>query len=203
MKIPKWAVPVIAALAAGFFVGGATAKDSSLFGQTVAAWIQAIGSIGAIYWASRMARRQRAHEIEMRRQVAEKEDARMRMAARAAGVLTCQRLQSLSEELRESAKQSWDVAAMRRTIEVTKTTIRQFRSMDLPTDRAILIFDAFPGALAHAEDYLDLHLEMLKAGNGPVATSKNSAAAVDGLRALALERLANLEQELGLVAASG
>lgn len=198
MTIPKRALLVLAALCAGFFLGGATAKDSNLFGQTVAAWIQAIGSIGAIYWASRMARRQRAHEIEMRRQAAEIEDARMRMAARAAARLACERLQSLATELRSGSTKSWDVTAMRRMIEVTKATIRQFRSMDLPTDRAILIFDAFPGVLAHAEEYLDLHLEVLRGGKGAVAASRETAVAIDALCDFGFERLSDLEKELGL-----
>jgi hypothetical protein len=39
-----------------FFVGGAIATDHSVFGQGVAAWVQAVGSIAALYFAGRQIR---------------------------------------------------------------------------------------------------------------------------------------------------
>ena len=49
MRVPKWALAVLAALMSGFLLGGATARDSSLFGPTVASWVQAVGGIAAIF----------------------------------------------------------------------------------------------------------------------------------------------------------
>lgn len=49
----KPTAPLIALIAvagvAGFFLGGATAKDNSLFGATVAAWAQAIFAAAAVF----------------------------------------------------------------------------------------------------------------------------------------------------------
>lgn len=50
MKVPIWFLAVFVALCCGFFIGGATAQDNTLFGQTVAAWVQAIGAVAAILW---------------------------------------------------------------------------------------------------------------------------------------------------------
>ena len=40
---------IFAAAIAGFFLGGATAKDASLFGATVAAWAQAVFAAAAVF----------------------------------------------------------------------------------------------------------------------------------------------------------
>lgn len=50
MRVPVWALAALVALCCGFLVGGATARDGTLFGQTVAAWVQAIGAVAAILW---------------------------------------------------------------------------------------------------------------------------------------------------------
>lgn len=49
MRVPKWALLMLAALIGGFLLGGATARDSSLFGPTVASWVQAVGGVAAIF----------------------------------------------------------------------------------------------------------------------------------------------------------
>ena len=53
IKLSRPVLVLMAAVAvAGYFLGGATAKDNSLFGSTVAAWAQAIFAAAAVFAAA-------------------------------------------------------------------------------------------------------------------------------------------------------
>lgn len=85
MKLNRRWIILIASLAvAGFFVGGATATDG-LFSATVAAWLQAILSVGALWsvWFTLQAQRNAFREADTLQRT------RMRGAIRAATAAIC------------------------------------------------------------------------------------------------------------------
>lgn len=64
--LPARRIPVVrvaAAMIAMFFVGGAVAKDG-LFGEVTAAWVQAVGAIGAIWGAAVIAGRSEYQRLQ-------------------------------------------------------------------------------------------------------------------------------------------
>lgn len=77
LSAPTAAVPVAAVAAGAFLLGGAIREDG-LFGATTAAWVQALGSIGAIWGAVGIAMRQARSDRARERRA----QAHARMAAR-------------------------------------------------------------------------------------------------------------------------
>lgn len=146
---PRWSWATILVIAASaFFIGGAAGQDRTVFGPTVAAWVQACGAILAIWGAASLSR-QAAAEAAAReerdrqaRRIEQLETSENRLiVARALLSTLTQRFKGLSSNLRGSAG---------RIVRVRRAVVAGIRSIlgrmeayplhDLPDRDAVRVF---------------------------------------------------------------
>lgn len=165
-KRPVGTLTVLAVALASWFLGGAVAQEGP-FGASVAAWIQAIGSVGAIAGAAWIAGGQsrEARAREERDRLADAEAARQ---AQQTKTLVCSRLvsvfrvkvQALFERLCEHADagEAPRVGLMvGRGFEVAFKNLAAFPMSELTNDRAVM---AFARAIEDGDDVLVLLSEL-------------------------------------------
>jgi hypothetical protein len=143
---------LIAALAAvAFFMGGAIATDG-LFGSVVAAWVQAIGSIGAIIGAIYVDRGSaRRALLQQERAAAEREDARVSALSHTAEVFEygADRAAAADLTVLGADRQAWD-----RTAEALRRA-RHILELYTTPDTAPLTTLTLLIAKEHIDDALD------------------------------------------------
>ncbi len=124
-----------------------------LIQPATAAWVQAVGSIGAIFASALFVRWQvdLAHARELERIAEQALQDRRQLRARAVGlaVLAVNRIAIVERLLRLDGRRA-DFASLALSIEVDLNAMRDFPIWQLPNGEAMTKFSTFPGTLAAA-----------------------------------------------------
>jgi len=200
IRIPRWAVAAAIALVVGFLFGGAI-RGGGLFGETVAAWLQALGSIAAIMGGFEVARRQIAH-AEKTRVMANLEAGRVRETERRdadrrtvecahrVATIALQRMKTITKQVESGALSTVaDIKIGEHAVLTDLQTVEGFNASTIPDLVILMSFLPFPGMLSAYRramaEYADLvsSLPAVAAGTkaAALATLKaNLRAATDG-----------------------
>ncbi|MEH6676990.1 hypothetical protein [Phenylobacterium sp.] len=166
--------PYVAGIStAAFLLGGAAFNDEvGLFGSIVAAWVQALGSLAAIFFAWSAAKRQSDEEHRRLRALQISEITSNRTAGIAIVLMAAERLHQMADTLEEPSTREVAVLAARGAIQAAATTFGAFPIHLMGDPRGII-------QISHIGGTLDIAQQMLAALEGSFKDAAEHQNAID------------------------